>query len=93
MSHCSRGFVLCKWNHLNYLSCFKAKNLCRLCAIPGTTISRFATAASESPKVVETPSDKNFAITEKAIKDAEELAHKYHKVLYFLLNCTCIACF
>ncbi|VDK20874.1 unnamed protein product [Taenia asiatica] len=66
MSHCAGYFVL-------------SKSLCRLCAIPGTTVSRFATAASENPKVVETPRDKNFAITEKAIKDAEELAGKYHK--------------
>ncbi|EUB61702.1 ATP synthase subunit b [Echinococcus granulosus] len=66
MSHCSRYFVL-------------SKNLGRLCTIPNTTISRFATAASENPKVVESPKDKNFAITEKAIKDAEELANRYHK--------------
>ncbi|VDM16240.1 unnamed protein product [Hydatigera taeniaeformis] len=42
-------------------------------------ILRFATTASESPKVVETPRDKNFAIAMKAVKDAEELADKYHK--------------
>lgn len=51
----------------------------KLISVQRSVTSTFATAADKTAKT-ETPQDKNLAITEKAIKDAEELANKYHKV-------------
>ncbi|VDL64646.1 unnamed protein product [Hymenolepis diminuta] len=50
----------------------------KLISVQRPLTSTFSTAADKTAKT-EAPQDKNLAITEKAIKDAEELANKYHK--------------
>ncbi|VDO00623.1 unnamed protein product [Rodentolepis nana] len=55
-----------------------AKNVSKLMSLQRPVISGFATATDKTSKT-ETPQDKNLAITEKAIKGAEELANKWEK--------------
>lgn len=56
-----------------------SKKASNLASVQWPVVSTFATATEKAAAKTESPQAKNLAITEKAIKESELLAEKYHK--------------
>ncbi|VDD82186.1 unnamed protein product [Mesocestoides corti] len=73
------GRLLLRRGGLSLIRGLKPEKWVQPHCIQRPVLAMFATDPSAAPKKTETPRDKNLEITEKAIKDAEELANEYHK--------------